>query len=197
MAKDNSNKLTNEIHKLTELLLKRQYGYRITVDANDGTEVKIAYNLNKLADMLLINSSLENSDEYSYIEEFIDVLSSYATGDFKKQLRVSDKNTIIDAIATGINILGEELERTTISRDYYSKEYNNLSELLLIDKNLTKREKQVMFLIADELTNQQIANRLHISKRTVEGHRKNILKKLKLKNTAALIKYLIKNSMVK
>lgn len=51
-------------------------------------------------------------------------------------------------------------------------------------------------MIADELTNQQIADKLHISKRTVEGHRKNILKKLKLKNTAALIKFVVKNGLV-
>ncbi len=196
MEKLNSNQLKLDIYKLTELLLKGQYGYRITVDAGDSIEVKTSAKLNKLADLLLINSSLEHSNEYGRIEEFIDVLSSYANGDFKKQLKVSDKNTVIDAIATGINILGEELEKTMISRDYYNKEYNSISEMVLIHQELSKREKEVITMIADELTNQQIANKLHISKRTVEGHRKNILKKLKLKNTAALIKYVVKNGLV-
>lgn len=194
MAKENT--LKTEIYKLTELLVKGQYGQRITLDVQDGTDAKIASNLNKLADLLLINSSLEHSNEYHRIEEFIDVLSSYASGDFKKQLKVTDKNTVIDAIATGINILGEELERTTISRDYYSKEYNSISEMVLVNEKLSGREKEVMGMIADELTNQQIADKLHISKRTVEGHRKNILKKLKLKNTAALIKFVVKNGLV-
>lgn len=196
MAKKESNTLKEEIYKLTELLVKGQYGQRITLDVQDGTDAKIASNLNKLADLLLINSSLEHSNEYHRIEEFIDVLSSYASGDFKKQLKVTDKNTVIDAIATGINILGEELERTTISRDYYSKEYNSISEMVLVNEKLSGREKEVMGMIADELTNQQIADKLHISKRTVEGHRKNILKKLKLKNTAALIKFVVKNGLV-
>lgn len=196
MAKKESNTLKEEIYKLTELLVKGQYGQRITLDVQDGTDAKIASNLNKLADLLLINSSLEHSNEHHRIEEFIDVLSSYASGDFKKQLKVTDKNTVIDAIATGINILGEELERTTISRDYYSKEYNSISEMVLVNKKLSEREKEVMVMIADELTNQQIADKLHISKRTVEGHRKNILKKLKLKNTAALIKFVVKNGLV-
>ena len=196
MAKKESNTLKEEIYKLTELLVKGQYGQRITLDVQDGTDAKIASNLNKLADLLLINSSLEHSNEHHRIEEFIDVLSSYASGDFKKQLKVTDKNTVIDAIATGINILGEELERTTISRDYYSKEYNSISEMVLVNEKLSEREKEVMVMIADELTNQQIADKLHISKRTVEGHRKNILKKLKLKNTAALIKFVVKNGLV-
>lgn len=196
MAKKESNTLKEEIYKLTELLVKGQYGQRITLDVQDSTDAKIASNLNKLADLLLINSSLEHSNEYNRIEEFIDVLSSYASGDFKKQLKVTDKNTVIDAIATGINILGEELERTTISRDYYSKEYNSISEMVLVNEKLSEREKEVMVMIADELTNQQIADKLHISKRTVEGHRKNILKKLKLKNTAALIKFVVKNGLV-
>lgn len=196
MRQSETTQLKPEIYKLTELLLKGQYSFRITVDSNDDIDVKIASNLNRLADLLLINSSLEHSDEYSRVEEFIDILSSYASGDFKKQLKISDKNTIMDAIATGINILGEELERTTISRDYYSKEYNSISEILSVNEKLSKREKEVMLLVAEELTNQQIANKLHISKRTVEGHRKNILKKLQLKNTAALIKYVVKNALV-
>lgn len=196
MRQSETTQLKPEIYKLTELLLKGQYSFRITVDTNDDIDVKIASNLNRLADLLLINSSLEHSDEYSRVEEFIDILSSYASGDFKKQLKISDKNTIMDAIATGINILGEELERTTISRDYYSKEYNSISEILSVNEKLSKREKEVMLLVAEELTNQKIANKLHISKRTVEGHRKNILKKLQLKNTAALIKYVVKNALV-
>lgn len=196
MAKSESNSLQLKIYELTEMLVKGRYGVRITVDAGDSLDIKTAANLNKLADLLLINSSLESSNEYARIEEFIDVLSSYASGDFKKQLRISEKNTVLDAIATGINILGEELEKTTISRDYYSKEYNSISDMLLVNEKLSKREKEVMLLVAEELTNQQIANKLHISKRTVEGHRKNILKKLKLKNTAALIKFVIKNDVV-
>lgn len=45
---------------------------------------------------------------------------------------ISPNNTILDAVATGINILGEELEQTAISRDYFTNMYNSVSDALII-----------------------------------------------------------------
>ncbi len=61
---------------------------------------------------------------------------------------------------------------------------------------LTTREKQVLKLVAEGKTSKIIAALLSISKRTVEHHRANIMKKLNVKNTAALIKYAIRNGYV-
>ena len=55
---------------------------------------------------------------------------------------------------------------------------------------LSKREKEVLHLMFDGLTNKEIANRLFISFETVKSHRKNILQKTGSKNTAALTKSL-------
>jgi DNA-binding NarL/FixJ family response regulator len=60
------------------------------------------------------------------------------------------------------------------------------------DSKLTKRELQVLKLITSELTNEQIATKLKLSKRTVDSHRQNILNKIQVKNTAGLIKYAYK-----
>jgi DNA-binding NarL/FixJ family response regulator len=57
------------------------------------------------------------------------------------------------------------------------------------EKHLTARELEIIRLIADGLTNPEIAGRLFLSVVTVNTHRKNILAKLQLKNTAALVKY--------
>ena len=54
---------------------------------------------------------------------------------------------------------------------------------------LTPREKEIIRAIAEGLTNQEIGGKLFLSPQTVATHRKNILSKLQLKNTAALIKY--------
>ena len=62
---------------------------------------------------------------------------------------------------------------------------------------LTKRELDVLRLIAEEYTNPEIAESLHISIRTVDTHRRNLLEKLQLKNTAGLVKYAIKQGIVK
>ncbi len=53
---------------------------------------------------------------------------------------------------------------------------------------LTRREKEVLELIAEGLTNQQIADKLFVSPTTVVTHRTHLLEKLNAKNTAALVK---------
>lgn len=60
---------------------------------------------------------------------------------------------------------------------------------------LTQREKEIMSLICKEYTNQEIAEKLYISPRTVEGHRNNLLLKTGSKNTAGLVVYAIKHSI--
>jgi len=62
--------------------------------------------------------------------------------------------------------------------------------------SLTSREKEILKLIAKELSNEEIANKLFISERTVETHRRNIFTKTKTKSIVGLIKYAIKYGFV-
>lgn len=61
---------------------------------------------------------------------------------------------------------------------------------------LTKREKEILKLIAEGLTNIEIGQRLFISIDTVDSHRKNLYAKLNIKNTASLIRYAVENGLV-
>lgn len=61
---------------------------------------------------------------------------------------------------------------------------------------LSKREIEVLCLIAEGLASKAIADKLFISVRTVDTHRSNILHKLELNNTAQLVRYAIKNRLV-
>lgn len=61
--------------------------------------------------------------------------------------------------------------------------------------DLTDRELEILKLIVDEYTNQEIADELYISVRTVDAHRRNLLQKTGAKNTAGLVKYAIKNKL--
>ncbi len=62
---------------------------------------------------------------------------------------------------------------------------------------LTKRETEILSLIAAEHTNQQIADKLFISLRTVECHRLNITQKLNVKHTAGLVKEAMMRGLMK
>ena len=61
---------------------------------------------------------------------------------------------------------------------------------------ITRREREILKLIVDENTNQDIAGKLFLSLRTVENHRNNLLQKLSVKNTAGLVKVAIQEGLV-
>ena len=61
---------------------------------------------------------------------------------------------------------------------------------------LTRREVEVLRLITEGLTNHQIAEKLFVSDSTVDSHRKNLIAKLKVKNTAALVRLAIENKII-
>lgn len=61
---------------------------------------------------------------------------------------------------------------------------------------LTRREKEILLLITEGYTNQEISLRLFISVDTVDSHRKNVYSKLGVRNTAQLVKYAIRNNLI-
>ena len=62
-------------------------------------------------------------------------------------------------------------------------------------KLITKREREIVKLIVQGYTSAEIANLLFISTRTVETHRSNLMNKLELKNTAALVRYAMEENL--
>ena len=63
-------------------------------------------------------------------------------------------------------------------------------------QTLTRREVEILTLISDGLTNQEIANKLFISCSTVDSHRKNMLLKFNVPNTAALVKFALTQGLI-
>jgi DNA-binding NarL/FixJ family response regulator len=71
------------------------------------------------------------------------------------------------------------------------------NERLNLVEELSEREKEILSLICTGLTNNEIADRLTLSKRTVDKHRENLLLKTQSKNTANLVIFAIKNGILK
>jgi len=64
------------------------------------------------------------------------------------------------------------------------------------DEELSAREREILVAVCRGLSNQEIADELFISKRTVDKHRANILEKTGCKNTASLVVYAIRKGIV-
>ncbi len=123
---------------------------------------------------------------------------------------------IISAIKAGAKgFLSKESSReefikalNSVSRDeaYYGESiskiiYNSYISIVGGNKNseneLTEREKEVLKAFSEGLSFKEIADKLSISPRTVESHKTNILQKLELKNIVEMVKYAIKEGIVK
>ncbi|PKO97608.1 MAG: DNA-binding response regulator, partial [Bacteroidetes bacterium HGW-Bacteroidetes-9] len=62
--------------------------------------------------------------------------------------------------------------------------------------NLSDRELEVLKLFAESYTNQEIADKLFVSIRTVESHKNNIMRKINLKTTVDMVKFAIRNNLI-
>lgn len=99
----------------------------------------------------------------------------------------AEKDELLIAIETILK--GEKYFSHSIKEIYLKGMFSN--EQSLID-SLSKREKEVLKLIAEEHTTQEIADKLFLSKHTIESYRKNLISKLEVRNLAGLTKYAIK-----
>lgn len=128
--------------------------------------------------------ALSMHDEEVYITSMID---AGATGYILKQADVYEISQAIEITALGKKFYSNEVSITIInSLHKKSKDKGN---------ELSVREMEILSLIAAGLTNKEVGEKLFISARTVESHRRNILDKLDFKNTAEMIRYAIENNI--
>ncbi|SEA99058.1 two component transcriptional regulator, LuxR family [Flavobacterium gillisiae] len=182
----------------------------------DGTNLYDEVISNK-ANILILDISMPNKDGIEVIKEFtkkgypckVIILSSY--DDLKiiqevMKLGVSGYLTkqcagenIVEAIQAVAN--GEEYFCNTVREKIFNTATKDNSKLNkenpIVDSILTGRELEIIILIALEHSGKEISEKLFISTNTVETHRKNIMKKLKAKNTISLVKFALKNKLIK
>ena len=128
-------------------------------------------------------------------ESIFDAIKAGANGYLSKD---ASREQIIDAIRRvmeGEKVLSDSISNTLlINYIEKDKKQEKFSEKKV--DGLTKREIEILKLIAEGHTYKEIAEELFISFRTVETHKNNIMYKLELKNTVDLVKFAIKNKLV-
>jgi DNA-binding NarL/FixJ family response regulator len=117
---------------------------------------------------------LSTFNQQSFIEKML------ANGASGYVLKNATKEELIEAIHTVIK--GKEYLSFDAAVALRKPQNENITPVI------TRREKEVLALIAEGFTNNEIASKLFISITTVDTHRKNVLSKLGAKNTASLIK---------
>jgi len=107
-------------------------------------------------------------------------------------------DTLTDAIQRVYN--GERVFHSAVEKlvleDAYTESKKVPAEKKVVVNSLTKREKEVLTLVAGNKSNREIAQLLGISVKTVETHRSHILIKLGLNNNAEMMRYAVKNCIV-
>lgn len=101
----------------------------------------------------------------------------------------------LDTMTLGAQFIGE---RVAIPKKGFVKRManNEIKDIFENSSVLSIRELEVVKYIVEGLESQQVAERMFISKHTVQSHRKNILKKLNLHSAAELVRYALKNGLV-
>jgi len=136
--------------------------------------------------------ALSMHDESYMIRQMLD---AGASGYLLKDTDSSELSKAIDSVLVGKNYFSNDVSLKLLGEyedKLRAKHNGNKSSSFQI----SKREIDVLRLIAKQMTNEEIAQRLGLSRRTVDSHRQRMLSKLGLKNTAGLIMYAIKNNLI-
>ena len=132
-------------------------------------------------------------DDTLYVSEMI---KAGASGYLLKNAGKTELITAITKVFNGERYVSSEVSLKMIDK-MNSAEHSSTDRMPPVRKaEVTKRELEILKLIAQELTNAEIAVKLNNSPMTIITHRKNIIRKLGVKNTAGLIKYAMEQGML-
>jgi DNA-binding NarL/FixJ family response regulator len=191
-------------------MLKNEDSIEIVGKATNGQEV-LAILENKMTNVVVLDISMPKMDgieltkalKQKYPEIKVLILSTHSNSQMiAKLIRIGANGYLLKNAEK--NELLEAIHTVSGGNQYFSKEvkeiYNEFSLKLnqnsITTTQLSSREEEVIKLISQGLTTQEIGDKLFISLNTVNTHRINLLSKLNVKNTAGLVKYAIENGFL-
>ncbi|PST82809.1 DNA-binding response regulator [Pedobacter yulinensis] len=195
-------------------ILEEHKGFAVLADVSDGLEAWALIAEGAKADIILADISMPNLDglglvrkcrEADYSGKFIflsmmdsekyiaDAFQAGADGYLLKDVGPEELIFAIAQVNAGFRYLSSTLA------DYFIDKFLGKPAVRLVDGDsidFSGRELEILRLISEGMTNQEMAGILNISKRTVEGHRQTLLEKTHTRNTAALIRFAITTGYV-
>lgn len=141
--------------------------------------------LKKYPALRIITLSMYGEEDYYY-----KMVDAGVKGFLLKNSDINEVKTALQTVLEGGSYFSSELLQTLVSSLRSKSQQHEKQDVL------SERETEILILICQGFSNQEIADQLFISKRTVDKHRSNILEKSESKNTAQLVMYAIKNQLV-
>ena len=193
-------------------LLKEETNIEVVGEAADGLEV-IELLKKKMADIVVMDINMPRCNGIEstklILQQFRDVkiiaLTMHDQSDSVKTMVEAGAWGYLFKDSNKVEFI-QAIESVAQGRKYFN---NKVFDMLLMnsennrqsdtDENnlLTIREREVLKLIAEEYSSQEIADKLFLSIATVNAHRRNLVQKLEAKNTAALVRYALKKGIIK
>ena len=162
----------------------------IEMSGMNGIEA-VAQAVQKNSDIKIIALTMYGDDQY-----FNKMLDAGAKGFVLKSAGIEQLSEAIQCVANGDYFFSEELLDSWNRRLNGNKIDKDAEHTVTSDDELSVRELDILYYVCQGFSNQEIADQLFISKRTVDKHRANLLLKTGCRNTAALVKYAIQNKLI-
>jgi DNA-binding NarL/FixJ family response regulator len=140
--------------------------------------------LEKYPGLKIIALSMYGDQNY-----YTQMINTGVKGFMLKNSGIKDIELAIENVLAGNNFFSPEILNRLIQSLDKSKRQRK-------SDSLSEREEEILYYICKGLSNQNIANTLYLSKRTVDKHRENLLDKTHSKNTADLVMYAVKHGIV-
>lgn len=119
-------KLIEQLTSISEAINSGDYTTRLDVRSKFTSLCNLERSVNQIIEFMELNTNITLIGENSLMNDFILVFSAFANRDFSRKIEISERGTILDAIGAGINMLGEELENSTVSKNELEVERNRL-----------------------------------------------------------------------
>lgn len=199
-----------------KLLLESISDFVVVAEAGCGRETLDLLSSDLETDIVMTDLNMANMDGFELLEQITEkhpnikvvvltmlnseqhVLKAFAAGAkgyLVKNVSAEEMIFAIQHISRGGRYLCEEMSMLFVEK-LIDKNRTDSQILDPVEIDLSPREMEVLELLGEGLTNLEISKKLFLSKRTVEGHRQNLIEKTRAKNTPALIKFAVQHGLI-
>jgi len=204
----------NIVRNGIKLLLEQDEHIAIAGEVENGREVLDFIEKGNKVDIVLADINMPEMDGITLIKELklikpeinVVILSMHdnekyiaqaflagAKGYLLKNVNADELVFALKHIGMGGKYICSELSLTMLDKVMAGNQWNNIPQENI---DFSLREIEILHLIGEGLTNIEMANKLFISKRTIEGHRQSLIEKTGVRNSAALMRFAVLNGII-